>query len=89
MIKNELDSVLENANKIPSTEEIITKIYGKSKDVKPKSLPAKKKRKKMKQTLPDGFPKDTMVNGDGTLTLPDGRMVRKIQGAEDEQIQTA
>ena len=29
--------------------------------------------------IPDGFPKDTIMNDDGTLTLPDGRQIRKIE----------
>ena len=36
--------------------------------------------------VPDGFPKGTIMNNDATLTLPDGRMVRKIQGVEDVQV---
>ncbi len=40
--------------------------------------------------IPDGFPDGTAMNDDGTLTLPDGRMVRKIvQEVEDEPVQTA
>ena len=29
--------------------------------------------------IPDGFPEGTVLNDDGTLTLPDGRMIRKKQ----------
>ena len=29
--------------------------------------------------IPDGFPEDTVLNDDGTLTLPDGRIIRKKQ----------
>ena len=29
--------------------------------------------------IPDGFPNGTILNDDGTLTLPDGRMIRKKQ----------
>jgi hypothetical protein len=29
--------------------------------------------------IPDGFPDGTILNDDGTLTLPDGRMIRKKQ----------
>ena len=29
--------------------------------------------------IPDGFPSGTLLNDDGTLTLPDGRMIRKKQ----------
>ena len=33
--------------------------------------------------IPDGFPKGTILNDDGTLTLPDGRMIRKKQEVSD------
>ncbi len=36
--------------------------------------------------VPDGFPEGTIMNNDATLTLPDGRMVRKIQRVEDVQV---
>ncbi len=84
MIKNDLDKALETANKIPSVEDVITKIYGKNEYVAPKY--SKTKRKRVAVNIPDGFPKDTIVNNDGTLTLPDGRMVRKIQETEDVQV---
>ena len=29
--------------------------------------------------IPDGFPAGTILNDDGTLTLPDGRVIRKKQ----------
>ena len=32
------------------------------------------------------FPEGTVLNDDQTLTLPDGRMIRKIQGAGDVQV---
>ena len=36
--------------------------------------------------VPNGFPEGTIMNDDATLTLPDGRMVRKIQETEDVQV---
>ncbi len=36
--------------------------------------------------IPDGFPEGTVLNDDGTLILPDGRMIRKIQGADHEKV---
>ncbi len=36
--------------------------------------------------VPDGFPEGTIMNDDETLTLPDGRRVRKIQGADNVQV---
>ena len=98
MIKNDLDKALETANKTPSTNDVVTKIYGKKSHsvtdpVKSYNVtkPIKKHKTKKRATvnIPDGFPKDTIVNNDGTLTLPDGRLVRKISEVKDEQIQTA
>ena len=30
--------------------------------------------------IPDGFPEGTILNDDQTLSLPDGRIIRKIKG---------
>jgi len=86
MIKNDLDKALETANKTPSTNDVITKIYGKKKS---KYVAPAKKHKAKKRKIPNRFPKGTVLNKDQTLTLPDGRLVRKISEARDEQIQTA
>ena len=87
MIKNDLDKALEIANKTPSAEDVITKIYGKKEYVEP--VYSKPKRKKVAVNIPSGFPAGTVLNDDQTLTLPDGRMVQKIVEAKDEQVQTA
>jgi hypothetical protein len=36
--------------------------------------------------IPDGFPNGTVLNDDGTLTLPDGRMIRKKQEVDHEEV---
>ena len=37
--------------------------------------------------IPDGFPEDTVLNDDGTLTLPDGRIIRKkAQEVDHEEV---
>ena len=34
--------------------------------------------------IPDGFPEGTVLNDDGTLTLPDGRTIRKKEVDHEE-----
>ena len=36
--------------------------------------------------IPTGFPEGTVLNDDGTLTLPDGRMIRKKQEVDHEKV---
>ena len=84
--KNDLDKVLEKANKTPSSNDVVKKIYGERKS---KYVAPIKKHKAKKREIPNGFPKGTVLNKDQTLTLPDGRLVRKISEVKDEQIQTA
>ena len=35
--------------------------------------------------IPDGFPEGTIMNDDGSLTLPDGRTIRKIEQEVDHE----
>ncbi len=36
--------------------------------------------------IPEGFPEGTILNDDQTLTLPDGRMIRKIKEVNHEEV---
>ena len=36
--------------------------------------------------IPTGFPEGTILNDDGTLSLPDGRTIRKKQEADHEEV---
>lgn len=35
--------------------------------------------------IPEGFPEGTIMNDDGSLNLPDGRRIRKIEQGEDHE----
>ena len=87
MIRTDLDRAIEATNKRVDAKGVLAHIYGESKPTK--NRPVTKRKKRVKVVVPDGFPKGTVLNKDQTLTLPDGRLVRKISEARDEQIQTA
>ena len=85
MSKNDLDEVLANAEYTPTAEDVTTHIYGKKEEpnntvtvTKPRASKADIPLDQMEE-VPDGFPEGTILNEDSTLTLPDGRMIRKIE----------
>ncbi len=73
----------------------------KSKDIVPNSKPKKRRKvSSAKQKIehvpeidhlehipeiPNGFPKGTVLNNDGSLSLPDGRRIRKIKQEVDHE----
>ena len=92
MSKNDFDKALANVTKTPTTEDTLDNIYGKKKHTLLSAATRKKPKKKPKEveveevteevtedTVPEGFPEGTILNEDKTLSLPDGRLIQKIE----------
>ena len=89
-----------DGNKTSTVEDVISMLtkQPKPKDIISNSKP--KKRRKVSPAkldvkhipkisdipdIPDGFPEGTVLNADNTLTLPDGRTIRKIEELDHEE----